>query len=95
MPISVIATITAKPESRADVRQALLAVRAPSRAEEGCLQYDLHVARDNPDRLVMIERWQDDATFDLHLATPHFAALAAALEGKVVGIDIERLDLVP
>lgn len=94
MPLSVVASISAKPEFRVAVRQALEAVVPPSRAEPGCLQYDLHVARDNPDGFVMIERWSDDATLDRHMATPHFAALGAALDGKVTGVDIARLDLV-
>lgn len=93
MPLSVVATITAKPEFVDAVRQALLAVVPPSQAEAGCLQYDLHLARDNPARFVMIERWQDDATLDRHMASTHFAALGAALDGKVVGVDIARLDL--
>lgn len=93
MPLSVVANISAKPEFLGEVRQALLAVVAPSRAEAGCLQYDLHLARDQPNSFVMIERWQDDATLDRHLATPHFAALGAALDGKVTGVDIVRLDL--
>lgn len=92
MPLSVVATITAKSEYRAEVRQALLNILAPSRAETGCLQYDLHVAQDNPDRLVMIERWQDDATLVLHMASAHFAALGAAIDGKVTGVDIVRLN---
>jgi len=93
MPLSVVATISAKPEFRAEVRQALETIVPPSRAEAGCLQYDLHVARNNPDNFVMIERWQDDATLDRHLATPHFAALGAALDGRVSGVDIARLDI--
>lgn len=95
MPLSVVANISAKPEFLGEVRQALLAVVAPSRAEAGCLQYDLHLARDQPNSFVMIERWQDDATLDRHLATPHFAALGAALDGKVTGVDIVRLDPLP
>ena len=92
MSLSVVATITSKAEFRGEVRQALITILAPSRAEPGCLQYDLHTDRNDPDRLVMIERWQDDAALDRHLATPHFAALGAALDGKVTGVDIARLD---
>jgi len=94
MSLSVVATISAKSGFRAEVRQALDKLIAPSRAEAGCLQYDLHIVRDNPDSFEMIERWQDDATLDRHMATAHFAALGAALDGKVTGVDIVRLDLV-
>ncbi len=92
MSLSVVATITALPEHRAAVRTALLAVVAPSRAEAGCLHYELHATRDNAERFVMLERWQDDACLERHMATPHFAALGAALDGKVSGVDIVRLD---
>lgn len=92
MSLSVVATITARSEFRTEVRQALDQVIPPSRAEAGCLQYDLHVTRDKPDSFVMIERWQDDATLDRHMATPHFTALVAAIDGKVTGVDIVRLD---
>ncbi|HRH73720.1 MAG TPA: putative quinol monooxygenase [Zoogloea sp.] len=92
MSLSVVATISAKPEFRAEVRQALDQIVPPSRAEAGCLQYDLHITRDKPDSFVMIERWEDDATLDRHMATAHFAALVAAIDGKVTGVDIVRLD---
>ena len=92
MSLSVVATITSKPEFRAEVRQALDQIVPPSRAEAGCLQYDLHITRDKPDSFVMIARWQDDATLARPMATPPFAALVAAIDGKVTGVDIVRLD---
>ncbi len=93
MPLSVVATLSAKSEFRADVRGALETIIPLSRSEAGCLQYDQHVAQDNPDSFVMIERWQDNATLDRHTATPHFAALLAAIDGKVADVVIVRLDL--
>ncbi|MBL8454395.1 MAG: antibiotic biosynthesis monooxygenase [Zoogloea sp.] len=92
MSLSVVATITAKPEFRADVRRALDQVIPPSRAEAACQHYELHITRDKPDSFVMIERWQDDAALERHMATSHFAALVAAIDGKVTGVDIVRLD---
>jgi quinol monooxygenase YgiN len=41
------------------------------RAEEGCLQYDLHAVTDNPDRFVLIERWASEDALAAHDITPH------------------------
>lgn len=91
MPLSIIATIVAHPEHREMVTQALTAMLAPTRAEAGCQQYDLHVDQADPNRLVMIERWTDDAALDAHIATPHMARLKAVIADKTSGIDIQRL----
>ena len=92
MPFGIIATIVAQPAHRDVVREALTEMLAPTRAEAGCRQYDLHVDQANPDRMVMIERWDDDAALDAHIATPHMALLKAAIAGKTVSFEIQRLD---
>lgn len=92
MSLSIIATIVAHPEHRETVRQALTAMLAPTRAEIGCQQYDLHIDQADPNRMVMIERWTDAAALDAHVATPHMAQLKAIIGDKTSGIDIQRLD---
>lgn len=91
MSLSIIATIQAQPEHQETVREALSAMLAPTRAEIGCMQYDLHVDQADPNRLVMIERWHDDAALDAHIASPHMAQLKAVIGDKTAGIDIQRL----
>ena len=44
--LSLVARIKAKPGKEAELRQVLTALVQPTRAEEGCLTYDLHVAND-------------------------------------------------
>lgn len=91
MSLSIIATIVAQTEHRETVLQALTAMLTPTRAEAGCRQYDLHVDQSDPNRLVMIERWSDDAALDAHIATSHMAQLKAVIADKTAGIDIQRL----
>lgn len=43
--------------------------------EPGCLTYALHRDNDDPDHIVLIERWQSQADLDAHLASPHVADL--------------------
>lgn len=80
--LAVVATIVAEPGFEAEVLSALKAVEKTTQAEDGCLYY--HLYRENTDtkRLVMLERWRDQAALDAHIAAAPFQALAKVLEGK-------------
>lgn len=53
------------------VRQASLEVVAPSRAEPGCLFFDVLFDESDPCVVRFYEAYQDRAAFDAHLAAPH------------------------
>lgn len=59
------------------MREALLAVCASTRAETGCINYDLHVSADDPGLLVLHENWASRADLDAHLASAHIDAFRA------------------
>lgn len=64
-------SLIAKPGGEAELKAALEALVAPSRADDGCLQYDLHADRENPRHFFLYERWRDDASWRAHMETPH------------------------
>lgn len=72
--ITVVAIIKAKPGEEDRVRQALLDLIPPTRKEKGCINYDLHVSRDDPGRFVFLENWSTQADLDRHLASEHISA---------------------
>ncbi len=79
--IHAVAVITARPGSADDVRAALVAIVAPTRAEEGCLDYWLHESMAAPGTFITVERWRAQADLDAHLGTEHVqAALAQTAE---------------
>ena len=90
MPVVVVATITPKPEDYDAVVEILSAGITRTHAEDdGCQLYALHTVEG---RLVMIEKWSDDATLDSHMAGPIFTGLAQQLNGKLAARpDIQRL----
>ena len=49
------------------------------RQEDGCLQYDT---------VLLVERWRDRAAQQVHLTTPHMAALGKIKADCVVGTQI-------
>ncbi|MBW6417410.1 putative quinol monooxygenase [Celeribacter sp. PS-C1] len=58
-----------------DTRDMILA-RAPAaqkatREEPGCIAYDFYTCTDNPDRLVFVETWHDEAAHADHMEYEH------------------------
>lgn len=51
-----------------------------SRAEQGCLFYDLWVDPQNPGRMVIVESWETRADLDRHLAQDWFSQSAPKME---------------
>jgi quinol monooxygenase YgiN len=77
--LQAVAVITAKPGSEQLVGEALAALVEPTRAEAGCLSYDLFASVVDPVTFVTIETWRSQDDLDAHLQTPHVQqALAAA-----------------
>jgi len=64
-------SLTAKPGREADLKKALVDLLAPSRADDGCLSYELHADRENPRHFFLYEAWSDDSTWRAHMETPH------------------------
>ena len=74
--LTVVAEMVAKPGKEEALKQELLKLIEPTRREEGCLQYDLHVATDHPGRFVFYENWTSRVALDKHLQSPHLQAFA-------------------
>jgi quinol monooxygenase YgiN len=73
--VTVVATFEARPGKETELRNALTALVAPTRTENGCLNYDLHVLPENPGRFLFHENWTTQAALDAHLQAPHVQAL--------------------
>lgn len=81
----VVAVITAKDGGESAVRDALAALVAPTRAEDGCVDYQLFESQTAPGTFITIERWHGQADLDAHMQTPHIAATFAAAGDSLAG----------
>ena len=70
-PIIMTVTFQALPGKEAELREALTEVLTPTRKEEGCLFYDLHVAADDPSKFLFHESWASQVHHAAHDGTPH------------------------
>ena len=57
--------------------EQLRALVAPTRAEAGCLTYELHRDPKNPTKFMFYERFRSQAALEEHLASPYFKAFVA------------------
>ena len=60
-----------------DLRTALLDLTVATRAEEGCVLYDLHEDVNDPDVLAFYEIWATPAAHAAHDEAPHVKAFVA------------------
>ena len=72
---TVVGILRAKPERRDEVLEILRGFVAPTRREEGCIEYHLHVSDADPNLFMFYENWRSRADLDRHLAMPHLAPI--------------------
>lgn len=91
-PLVIIAEFEVRPEAiDAFLEQAVVDAAQSVAREPGCRQFDVAVAEDQPNRVVLYEIYDDQAAFDGHLATPHFATFRDAIEPMVLSRQVRRL----
>lgn len=79
-PVTLVATFQARPGKETELRKLLEGLVAPTRKENGCINYDLHVAEDEPGRFLFYENWTSHAAIDGHGETPHIKSLLAHVD---------------
>lgn len=69
----------------AGLREAVL-------AEDGCRQYDYALSPEDPDTVVLRERWRDGEAQARHLTQPHMARLREIKDRFVLDTCIRQAD---
>jgi quinol monooxygenase YgiN len=77
----VIANIRAQPEHIDTVREVLTGYVQPTRAEAGCIVYDLFQNRSDAAHFTFVEEWADEASLDAHSKSAHITAGRERLKG--------------
>jgi quinol monooxygenase YgiN len=89
MPVTVVATMTAKPESVDAVRAACKTALEAVHQEPGCDLYSLHEANGT---FVFIEQWADEEALKTHSTAPAVGALFGTIGEHLDGApDIKML----
>ena len=77
--IIVLGSVVAKEGQLAEALALSREHVARSRSDPGCLQHAVHHDAENPNRLVFVEEWEDQAALTAHFKVPASRAFAKAL----------------
>jgi quinol monooxygenase YgiN len=94
--LSIVVRLQVMPGRREEFLEVILEnATASLRDEPGCRHFDVATLRDDPDTVLLYETYDDEAAFQAHQATPHFALWRAARTDLVVdGSQVtERFDV--
>ena len=65
-------------------------VAAAIRAEDGNLRYEYFFPMDDPETVLLIDQWRDQAAIDAHDASPMMGQIAALREKYDLHMKVER-----
>ncbi|MEL6218172.1 MAG: putative quinol monooxygenase [Pseudomonadota bacterium] len=83
MPLTIVAHIKAAAGKEDLVHAELMKLIVPTRAEAGCIQYDLHRDNSEPGHFMFFENWENRDLWQTHMNNDHLKAYMAATEGAV------------
>jgi quinol monooxygenase YgiN len=89
--LTIVAHIRAVPERIDRVRTELEKLVAPTRAEPGCLRYDLHRDNEDPAHFLFYETWESRDLWRAHMESRHLADFRGATEGAVESLVIHEM----
>lgn len=95
MAFVVIARFTAKAGQEGRLRDVLSALVEPTRAEAGCLHYEMVQSQADPRMFTFYEKWEDEPSLTAHAHAPHVVRARAERVDLLDGPhDVSRWDLV-
>ena len=83
MSLHTFVHFDAKPGQLDLLRQELLALLKPTRAEPGCLVIHLFEQQGPSGTFIIHSLWQDEAAFDAHVQFPHMKRFLAVVPDLV------------
>lgn len=66
-PLTIVAELKAKPGKEKELRQALQSLIAPTRQQQGNINYDMLVSNQDPGVIIFYENWRTKAEWDRHM----------------------------
>jgi quinol monooxygenase YgiN len=68
--VMIVVEFEVKPEYRSQFIELMRGHARRSRGDDGCLQFDLMLPRDDDRHVFLVEKWRDQAALDEHAKGP-------------------------
>ncbi len=93
--LRVVAHITAKADTVQETKEVLTGLIEPTRAEDGCVTYELLQNNNDPTDFTFVEEWSNNEALDAHLNSPHLGSALPRLSDLLAAPpDIRRYTLI-
>ncbi len=89
--LTIVAHIRAKSDQIDLVKAELLKLIEITRAEAGCLNYDLHQDNENPAHFLFYENWESRELWQTHMNNKHLKGYMAATDGAVEDFTLSEM----
>ena len=89
--LTIIARPTVDPERVEEIKQAMLDLVAKTKAEQGCLLYELHQDNDQPNRFIFIESWENRKLWQQHMNGAALEAFRQKFWDGIVEFELQEL----
>jgi quinol monooxygenase YgiN len=80
MKITKSVTFIAKDGCENKMKELLSAMVLPSKAENGCLFYEIVQYKDEPQRFMAVETWENEEALDGHKSSSHYKIYKSSYE---------------
>jgi quinol monooxygenase YgiN len=92
--LTVVARLLARKDSAEVVKSEFLKLIAPTRGEEGCIEYRLHQDIGDPAVFLFYENWENETCLEKHKETDHYRSCFSAIEGLILEKSVNLLTMV-
>jgi quinol monooxygenase YgiN len=89
--VTIVANITANADKVELVKAELLKLIEITRAEEGCVQYDLHQDNKDPAHFLFYENWESRELWQAHMNAQHLQDYMAATDGAIAEFTLSEM----
>lgn len=93
-PLTLLVRIQAKADRAEQVKRALIDILAPTRAEAGCVSYELHTDDKDPAVFIFVETWATREHWEAHNASGHLKGFLELAETAVESFAITEMSKV-
>jgi len=92
--LTIVANIKANPDRIELVKAELLKLIDVTRAEKGCINYDLHQSNENPGHFMFYENWDTRELWQTHMGNQHLKDYMAATDGAVEEFVLSEMSVI-
>ncbi|SMD13585.1 Quinol monooxygenase YgiN [Desulfocicer vacuolatum DSM 3385] len=89
--LTIVAHIKTKADKIDLVKTELIRLIDTTRAEAGCINYDLHQDNENPAHFLFYENWASRELWQAHMENQHLKDFMAATEGAVEEFTVNEM----